>query len=441
MISRKECETLLGVAVQAPGVDEVFAVLNATDSTSRSIAGRVMLEPQRVRNISLTVTVRTGKRFAQASGNIYNEANVKELLARAAKLAVQMPEAPLAPPFPGPVEVEEASMFHERSGSDEWSVLNEGFASYSLYTKFAKTRMFGNMTSAETVVAIASSNGLFLYQPSSLVHLRVRGYAADGSSSGFAEQYTIDRSSINATAILRNAAENCITWDKPIEFEPRRVTTILDPRAFADMLLPMLGQFSRRAVEQDQSFLRRLDGTSFLGRKLFSEQVTLRSNPYDTRFPSIPFTTDGQPIKAETWVDKGVISQLIVDRYDAAEHGLQGVAPPSNLSMDVDTPVQDLVADTEYGLLVKGFSNLNILDPKNCLLTGSTRDGVYLIEKGQITKAVRNLIIRETPVYLFKELEAIGRSELTSTTSNYFPMMLPPIRVNDVMFTQQSGLI
>jgi predicted Zn-dependent protease len=352
-----------------------------------------------------------------------------------------MPEAPESPPFPGPVSVEESSMFREHEGSDEWTALEEGYSSYSLYTKFARTQLYGSMTSSESVIAMASSNGLFLYQPSSLAHLQVRGYSSDGSSTGFAERYTIDRASMNATEVLRNAAENCITWIKPIEFKPKRVTTIFEPRALADILRPMLGQFSRRAIEMDQSFLRRLDGTSFLGKRMFKEQVTLRSNPFDTRIPSLPFTSEGQPVRAETWVDKGVIAQLIADRYDAAEYGTTEVAPPTNLTMDVADPVKDLVADTEEGLLVKGFANLNILDPKNCLVSGSTRDGVYLIEKGQITKAVRNLIIRETPVYFFKEVQAMGRPELTSTTGSYFPMLLPPIRVKDVMFTQLSGLI
>jgi predicted Zn-dependent protease len=92
-------------------------------------------------------------------------------------------------------------------------------------------------------------------------------------------------------------------------------------------------------------------------------------------------------------------------------------------------------------LLLSGFSELRVVDPKNCLLTGSTRDGLFLIEDGKITQAVRNLLIRETPVYVFKELEEIGTSEVTSTTGRYFPMHLPPLRVKDVLYGAGSGLI
>lgn len=441
MITRKECETLLSIAVQAKGVDEVFVALNATDSIARTVAGRVMQAPQRMRNISLTVTVRKGKRYAIASGNVYDERNVHELVARAADLAIHMPDAPDSPSFQGSVSVAETPMLRERAGTSEWNKLDESFASFTGDARFTGMLLYGSMTSAESALSLASSGGLFLYQPSSLAHLQLRSYSSDGSSTGFAERYSVDRGSLRAADVFHMALENCRAWKRPMEFKPKRIITIFEPRALADMLRPMLTQFSRRAIEQDQSFLRRLDGTSFLGTQLFHEMISIRSDPYDTRIPSLPFTTDGQPVRAETWIAGGVVSKLIADRYDAAAYGTGEVAAPTNLIMDAVAPVKDLVADTEYGLLVKGFANLNILDPKNCLLSGSTRDGVFLIEKGKITKPVRNLVIRETPVYLFKEVEAVGVPELTSTTGSYFPMLLPPIRVKDVMFTQLSGLI
>ncbi|MBR9973998.1 MAG: hypothetical protein KFF77_00310, partial [Bacteroidetes bacterium] len=160
----------------------------------------------------------------------------------------------------------------------------------------------------------------------------------------------------------------------------------------------------------------------------------------DTRIPSLPFTPDGEMVRVEQWVKSGVISQLVVDRFEANE-AASAVAAPTNLILDVEEPVSDLVAGTEYGILVKGFANLNILDPKNCLLTGSTRDGVFLIEKGRLTKPVRNLVLRETPVYLFKELLEMGIPEATSPTTGYFPMLLPPIKVKDVLYSQHSGFV
>ncbi|MBE0645220.1 MAG: hypothetical protein IH600_14145 [Bacteroidetes bacterium] len=441
MMTRKECENLLSVAVQYSEVDEVFAVLNVTDSCARGVVGLALQAPHRMRNAELSVTVRKGRRYAMASGNVHDESNVRELVARAATAATQMPEAPEAPPFPGAVEIIEAPIQRETAITRALEGLDDAIASFRGNPTFDSIQMYGRVTSAKSALALASSNGLFLYQPSSLANAHLRCFSADGTSTGFAEQYTMDPAMLRLSDLLSEAASNCHEWKSPSDIKPGRITTVFEPRALADMLRPMMQQFSRRAIEQDQSFLRKLDGSSFLGSQLFLEEINLRSDPYDARLGSMPFTADGQPVRAESWITKGVISQLITDRYDAIKSGEKETAPPTNLIMDVTDPVQDVIAGTEYGLLVKGFANLNILDPKNCLLSGSTRDGVFLIEKGKITKAVRNLVIRETPVYLFKELLALGVPEITSTTGSYFPMLLPPIRVKDVMYTQLSGLV
>lgn len=441
MITRKEAETLMAVAVQSPGVDEIFVSLSATDMRSRSVAGAALQPPHRMSNTTISVTVRKGKRYAMASGNVVEEKDVRALVARAMENAAEMPEAPEIVAFPGAVDVAEAPLFTP----DDSTASDRDFAHAVGVMKAdpgsGGTLAYGSVSSAASMLALASSNGLFVYQPSSLGHAQFRCYSSDGRSTGFAEAYRQDRSALAISATLQAAAESCRSWMNPVEIAPKRITTIFEPRALADMLQPLLRQFSTRAIAQDQSFLRRMDGGNFLGSAMFDARISLRSDPYDARLPSMPFTTDGEAVRAEHWVKNGVISQLVIDRYEAATGGIRSVAPPTNLIMEVAEPVADLIADTEYGLLVRGFANLNILDPKNCLLSGSTRDGLFLIEKGKITKAVRNLVIRETPVYMFKELLALGTPQQTSPTGSYLPMLLPPIKVKDVMYTQLSGLV
>ncbi len=441
MMTRNECEALLAIAVQSSDVDEVFATLNATDSCSRSIAGRLLLPPHRMRNTEITVTVRKGRRYAMASGNVYDETSVRDLVARAGRHAQFMPEAPEIIPFPGTVDSAESPMYREMDISRGVDGFERALETFLVEPSFDGMRVFGSATSASSSLALASSGGLFLYQPSSLANAHLRCFSDDGMSTGFSERYAVNPADLDLREVLESSARGCGQWRNPSDIKPGRITTVFEPRALADLLRPLLQQFSRRAIEQDQSFLRRLDGTSFLGTKLFHESVNFRSDPFDARVPSMPFTSEGQSVHAEDWVSNGVIAQLVTDRYDARKSASAEVAPPTNLIMDAAAPVSDIVASTEYGLLVRGFANLNILDPKNCLLSGSTRDGVFLIENGKITKPVKNLVLRETPVYLLKEILAMGHAELTSTTGSYFPMLLPSIRVKDVMFTQLSGLV
>ncbi|MDX9758801.1 MAG: metallopeptidase TldD-related protein [Bacteroidota bacterium] len=441
MMTRHDAETILSIAVQSPGADELFVSLTETEITTRSVAGQHPHPLHHSSGLTLAITARVGTRYGRVSGNVYEQADIRALVARAATLAAQMPETTEVLPFPGAIDVAEAATYFPDDGGAMWEESWRGITSLREDPTTASCLAFGSIASTSTVRALASSNGLFVYQPSSLGHAQFRCYTEDGRSTGFAERFRPDRTVLAPRDVLRDAVDTCLRWRGAKEIKPGRITTIFSPRALADMLQPMLRQFSTRAIADDQSFLRRLDGSSFLGSTLFDTRVTLRSDPYDARVPSLPFTADGEPVTARHWVSAGVIAQLVTDRYEAAAVNRPVVAPPSNLIIDVADPVADLIADTEYGLLLHGFANLNILDPKNCLLTGSTRDGLFLIEKGRIVGPVRNLILRETPVYLFKELQAFGMPEVVSPTGSYFPMLLPPMKVKDVMYSQPSSLI
>lgn len=442
MITRKQAETILAIALQSPGADELFISLGGSSLASRGLAGTRLQPPQRMENLSMSVTARLGRRYAAVSGNLTDESDIRALVARAAAHAAEMPEAPEVLPFPGAAEqTPETGLSLSASGNAVWEQLEQTAMEFGDAAAAKDHRAFGSVSFAENVLALASSNGLFLYHPSTLAHAQFRCFSADGRSTGFGEAYTHDPAALRPADVLHEAVETCAEWRDPVAIEAKRLTTVFEPRALADMLKPMLRQFSSRAIAGDQSFLRRLDGSSFLGSTLFDTRVTLYSDPRDARLPSMPFTTEGETVGKEYWVKEGVISQIAIDRYEANASGIDPVAPPTNLIMDVAQPVRDIVAETEYGLLVRGFANLNILDPKNCLLSGSTRDGLFLIENGKITKPVRNLVMRETPVYLFKELIALGEPVRTSTTGGYFPMHLPPIAVKDVMYTLASGLV
>ncbi|MBR9978831.1 MAG: hypothetical protein KFH87_12165 [Bacteroidetes bacterium] len=442
MIEKQLCEQLFAAAVQSDHADEVFIVLRATDEAALRFAANVRDPMHQTSALSLTVSVRKGNRYATVTGNEANEQEVRALVRRAADLTSVMPDIPDGLPFPSAVDIPTAPLFDQYAPEriPAWfadsvlPALDDAVNKHGLLYS-------GSVAAGTSVLSLATSNGLFLYQPSSLGHLHVRVFDTNGRSTAFGERFHKEYGALDFKHVIARISETCRAWRKPEEIPPRRITTVFEPRALADMLAPMMRQFSRQAIEQEQSFLRRLDGSSFLGSRMFDERVTLRSDPYDQRLPSMPFTGDGQIVRPEHWIDRGVIAQLITDRYDAALKNVKPVAAPTNLVMDVADPVRDLIAETEHGILVKGFSDLNIIDPGNCLLRGSTRDGVFLIEDGEITAPVRNLLLRETPVYLLKELLAIGVPEVTSTTGNYFPMLLPPIRVKDVMYTQLSGLV
>lgn len=436
-MTRKTAEDILALAVQHPEADEVYAVLRSADGSAFPVADSTPRPPQFTADASLQLSVRAGTRYMTVQTNDLSAQGIADALGRAVEGARQMPASPEAYSFPGPDDPLSPPLydpaFDAAAGIDP--TLIEEIRDRA---RASGMRLTGSISATRSTLAVASSLGLFMHQESSLFHGRFRVYSDDGWSTALAEEYRPVLQRASLLSAVDTAIAKCRAWKNPVALQPSRLTAVIEPRALADMLQHMLPQFSARAIENDQSFLRRLDGTSFVGAKLFDARVSLRSDPMADALPSMPFTADGTAVRARTWVRDGVIETIARDRFS----GGPAVAAPTNLIMDGGSAApEELIAGVSRGLLVSGFAGLSVIDPKNCLLTGSTRDGLFLIEDGKIKSGVRNILIRETPVYLFKELEELGRVERTSPTDSYFPMQLPHLRVKDVLFGAPTGMI
>jgi predicted Zn-dependent protease len=133
---------------------------------------------------------------------------------------------------------------------------------------------------------------------------------ADGSSSGWAGQPSTKLSDIHSASLAATASEKCARWKNPQKIEPGNYTVVLEPTAAADIVRLMAGAFSARNTEEGRTFLSKRGGGTLLGEKVFPDFVTLRSDPFDSRQPSSPWTADQLPTRAIKWVDKGVIANL-----------------------------------------------------------------------------------------------------------------------------------
>ena len=173
----------------------------------------------------------------------------------------------------------------------------------------------GLIERSHRVTAIANKAGLFGYHESADSQLTTTIRMADGSSSGWAGQPSTKLSEIDSANLAATAIEKCLRWKNPQKLEPGNYTVVLEPTAAGDLVRLMAGAFSARNTEEGRTFLSKRGGGTLLGEKVFPEFITLRSDPFDPRQPSSPWTGDLLPTRAITWVDKGVVANLAYDRY------------------------------------------------------------------------------------------------------------------------------
>jgi predicted Zn-dependent protease len=123
---------------------------------------------------------------------------------------------------------------------------------------------------------------------------------------------------------------------------------------------------------------------------------------------------NGMDVGRVDWIRDGAINALAYPRAAAAEFGAPVAVAADNLLMTGGSDsLADMIAGTERGLLLTTLWYIRVVDPTVLLLTGLTRDGVYLIENGQVAGAVNNFRFNESPLDLLRRVDQAGVSEVT----------------------------
>src|SRR5262249_7082538 len=130
---------------------------------------------------------------------------------------------------------------------------------------------------------------------------------------------------------------------------------------------------------------------------------------------SVSVFDNGAVIRRVDWLHDGRIKALAYPRAAAEQFGAQFTPPPENLLLTGGSAasVDDMVARTERGLLLTCLWYIREVDPASLLLTGLTRDGVYLVEDGEVTGQVNNFRFNESPIDLIRRASEVGATERT----------------------------
>jgi predicted Zn-dependent protease len=169
-----------------------------------------------------------------------------------------------------------------------------------------------------------------------------------------------------------------------------------------------------------------------LAMKVLSDRVTIRMDPVDPDMPIIPFESTGSPIRRTTWIEKGILRELAYDSWYALVHlnrARPKVNPPAFRVDGGTTSIPEMIQSVKRGLLVTRLVNVRLVHDASLLCTGQTADGLWLIENGKITKSVKNFRFRESPIFMFNNLIAMGPP--TRVLMKDGPVIVPPLLVQD----------
>ncbi|WP_436787452.1 metallopeptidase TldD-related protein [Yinghuangia sp. YIM S10712] len=291
-------------------------------------------------------------------------------------------------------------------------------------------------------------------QPTGTFELNAK--SADMSRSAWAGVATRDFTDVDIAA-TEAELEQRVGWAaRRIDLPAGRYETLLPPSAVADLMIYLAWSAGARDAHEGRTVFSKPGGGTRVGEKLSTLPLTLLGDPAYPGLACAPFSTavasgdassvfdNGLPLEPTSWIADGVLSALPASRFSAELAGVPVAPEVDNLvlkSTGADRSLADMVASTERGLLLTCLWYIREVDPQTLLLTGLTRDGVYLVENGEVVGAVNNYRFNESPVDLLGRVTEAGRTERTMPREwgDYFSRAaMPPLRVPDFNMSSVS---
>ncbi|MGW3652161.1 metallopeptidase TldD-related protein [Streptomyces sp. NPDC000878] len=447
-------------ALELSRADGCVVIADEESTANLRWAGNALTTNGVTRGRTLTVVATVGGKQGTASGVVSRAAVTTddlEPLVRAAEAAARgagpaedaqplVAGVPSSPDFTdAPVETSSAVF------ADFAPALGEAFAR----ARAGGRELYGFANHELVSSYVGTSTGLRLRhdQPNGTLELNAK--SPDRTRSAWAGRSTRDFKDVDPAALDAELAVRLGWAERRIELPAGRYETLLPPTAVADLLIYQLWSASARDAAEGRTVFSKPGGGTRIGEKLTELPLTLRSDPNEPGLESSPFLLahssgddqsvfdNGLPLSATEWIREGELNRLITSRHTAGLTGLPVSPAIGNIVLDggEDKSLEEMVANTERGLLLTCLWYIREVDPATLLLTGLTRDGVYLLENGEVSGEVNNFRFNESPVDLLGRAVEAGRTEKTLPRewSDWFTRAaMPALRVPDFNMSSVS---
>ncbi|GAA2714997.1 metallopeptidase TldD-related protein [Micromonospora olivasterospora] len=445
------------VLAHARDADDVLAIVDETAAAHLRWAGNALTTSGATRHRRLTVVALAGGAAGAAAavvghGGAPDDDELAELVAQAARTARRNEPAPDAEPLIAPAGPPPPSWNDPPPDAPVDRL--RGFAT-DLGAVFRRSRadgghaLYGYAEQQTTTTWLASSTGLRLrhVQPTSVLDLTVRD--ADGRASAWAGTAGEDLSGVDLPGLAAGLAGRLGTARRRLPLPPGRYEVLLPPACVADLMLHLYLNAGAADAADGRTVFSAPGGGTRVGQRLAAAPLTLRSDPAEPGLACVPFVVarasgaagsvfdNGLSLAATRWIVDGELRALVHTRHSAREAGEPLTPQVDNLVLEGPPggrSLAEMVAGTERGLLVTCLWYLRDVDPRTLLLTGLTRDGVYLVERGEVVGELPDFRFNESPVALLDRVVEVGATERTLPREwgDYFTRMaMPPLRVAD----------
>jgi len=394
-------------------------------------------------NLTLTARLLLGKQSGVATTNRVDPAALDEVVARARLNAQASPENPDDPGLADPAEYLSVQVFD--SSTAEYSPLQRAreVAAVCQLAKEKRVNASGAFSTGYYEIALANSQGVFAYHVATQADFQTVVMSEDSSGRAHASGWRV--ADLAPQALGQEAIEKAERGRDPRPLEPGEYTVVFDPYVTQDLVF-MLAYSGMGAltVQEGRSWMN-----DRIGTKAMSAQVSIWDDGLDPAGIPMPFDFEGVPKQRVDLVKEGIVRGPVFDRYTARKDGVSSTGHrmpsawrswgplPTNIFFSTgDSNVAEMIRATRRGLYITRFWYTRVVHPRDCVVTGMTRDGVFLIENGELAYAVKNLRFTQSYVSALNEVEMIGReTRLLGSEYTIASVRVPALKIARFNFT------
>jgi predicted Zn-dependent protease len=376
-------------------------------------------------DVQLTVIAIAGRRVASVTRTYFPPDRLEDMVREAEAACARRPEAPdYLPLLEGAGEPSDWNAPPADSDIHVFDPLVPQLQVLYENARGAQIATFGYSEYQTATTFVATSTGVRRRHTEGIGKVEITGKSPDFVRSSWVGQVTHDFRDIDLNEMFETLRQRLGWAATRIEMPAGSYEVLLEPSPAADLAISAYAFMTRRDADEGRSPYSRPGGGTRIGERLFGD-ATIYSDPGEPGIQATPFHfgvdsggassvfDNGLELARSEWVRDGVLQNLITPRYWAAKGATPVLPYVNNLIVAGNGPsTREMIEQSERALLVTCFWYIRTVDPQTALVTGLTRDGVFLVERGKVKGAVNNFRWNMSPIAAFDQVTQAGRSGL-----------------------------
>ena len=423
MLARDTIEDILKRVMLLSEADETEAVFVGADESLTRFAHNVIHQNVAEADASLEVRAACGTRVGIASTNDLSPQGTERVTRLAGELARHVPENPDWPGLPEPQALPDVSAYDEAVAGMTPEARARAVAGICGAAGAQNLLASGAFSTGQAEYAVMNSKGVFAYAPSTQVDLTFVVERPPESASAYANATAWKLSQIDVEALKRQAIDHALADRQPRPIAAGEYPVVLEAYAVVGILDALTeAGMGALAVQEERSWMNRR-----IGRRSLSPLISIVDDAFDPEGLPQAFDVEGVPKQRVPIVVNGVPTSPVYDRLTAAREGRRASTGhaqlydedwdgplPENLGLSPgDLTVDEMIHSIDRGLYITRFWYVNLIAPRSCGVTGTTRDGVWWIERGELAYPVTNMRFDQELIPALKHVCGIGREQRT----------------------------